>query len=81
MTLSILTFAPAAEPEDNGYTVPPAASLPTRAGAAVHIHKDNDGSLSSICTGCGEYAWTPRVTQAFAQEHADICIRPPRAAA
>ncbi|MFE9700552.1 hypothetical protein [Streptomyces sp. NPDC006270] len=56
------------------------ASLPTRAGAAVLIDRDTDGSLSSVCTGCGEYAWTLRVTRAFAQEHADTCIRPPRAA-
>ncbi|MFF9690523.1 hypothetical protein [Streptomyces sp. NPDC014623] len=56
-------------------------SLPTQAGAAVLIEQDSDGSLSSVCTGCGEYAWTLRVTRSFAQEHADTCIRPPRPAA
>ncbi|MFJ1799024.1 hypothetical protein [Streptomyces sp. NPDC088180] len=84
--LSILTFAPApspaAEPEDNGYVALPAPvtvdSIPTQAGAIVRVYQDSDGSLSSTCTGCGEYAWTVLVTPEFAQEHAAACLRPPR---
>ncbi|MYR14793.1 hypothetical protein GTY62_30170 [Streptomyces sp. SID724] len=54
------------------------ASIPTGAGADVHVYQDADGSLSSECTGCGEYAWTLRVTHEFAQEHAAACLRRPR---
>ncbi|MFH8886697.1 hypothetical protein [Streptomyces californicus] len=54
------------------------AVLSTRAGATVTVYRDADGSLSSDCTGCGEYAWTLRVTPGFAQEHAATCLRPPR---
>ncbi|MEW2068325.1 hypothetical protein [Streptomyces sp. NPDC007346] len=64
------------------YSPPPApvllTSLPTEAGADVHIYRDTDGSLSSDCTGCGEYAWTLVTTKQFAQEHAATCLRPPR---
>ncbi|MFD3641487.1 hypothetical protein [Streptomyces griseus] len=64
------------------YVPPPApvflASIPTGAGADVHVYQDADGSLSSECTGCGEYAWTLRVTHEFAQEHAAACLRRPR---
>ncbi|MDW4901354.1 MULTISPECIES: hypothetical protein [Streptomyces] len=84
-TVTSLTAFAAAAGADAVYVSPPApmflASIPTGAGADVHVYQDSDGSLSSDCTGCGEYAWTPRVTQAFAQEHADICTRPPRPAA
>ncbi|SCE43095.1 hypothetical protein [Streptomyces sp. OspMP-M43] len=63
------------------YVSPPAsvflASIPTGAGADVHVYRDTDGSLSSECTGCGEYAWTLRVTHEFAQEHATTCRRLP----
>ncbi|MEU4180966.1 hypothetical protein [Streptomyces sp. NPDC026589] len=64
------------------YISPPApmflTSIPTGAGADVHIYQDPDGSLSSDCTGCGEYAWTLVTTQDFAEEHAATCLRPPR---
>ncbi|MFE1335650.1 hypothetical protein [Streptomyces microflavus] len=84
--LSILTFtpapSPAAEPEDNRYVALPAPvtvdSIPTQAGATVRVYQDSDGSLSSDCTGCGEYAWTLLVTPDIAQEHAAACHRPPR---
>ncbi|WP_256343468.1 hypothetical protein [Streptomyces sp. MW-W600-10] len=64
------------------YVPPPApvlvSTFPTEAGADVHVYRDTDGSLSSECTGCGEYAWTLRVTRNFAQEHAATCRRRPR---
>ncbi|MFB6429110.1 hypothetical protein ACFCXC_23830 [Streptomyces microflavus] len=64
------------------YTAPHAPtsmdSLRTRGGADLLIHRDSDGSLSSDCTGCGEYAWTLRLTIEFAQEHAASCHRLPR---
>ncbi|KAB2588412.1 hypothetical protein F5983_32695 [Streptomyces arboris] len=64
------------------YVSPPApvllSSIPTGGGADVHVYRDSDGSLSSDCTGCGEYAWTLRVTTEFAQEHAASCLRRPR---
>ncbi|RPK32234.1 hypothetical protein EES39_39040 [Streptomyces sp. ADI92-24] len=84
MTISILTFAPAlagpaAEPEPDVYVSPSAPvtvdSLPTPAGAVVYVYQDTDGSLSSDCTGCGEYAWTLHVTKAFAEDHARDCRR------
>ncbi|MCX4657364.1 hypothetical protein OG249_36495 [Streptomyces microflavus] len=86
MTATILTLAPApAGPATKPvpeYTAPYAPtfmdSLRTRGGADVHIHRDSDDSLSSECTGCGEYAWTLRLTTEFAQEHAASCHRPPR---
>ncbi|MFD3883033.1 hypothetical protein [Streptomyces microflavus] len=53
------------------------STLPTGAGADVHVYRDTDGSLSSECTGCGEYAWTLRITRGFAQEHAATCLRRP----
>ncbi|EHM31521.1 hypothetical protein OG582_39390 (plasmid) [Streptomyces anulatus] len=78
---SIAAFAAAAA-ADTVYVSPPApmflASIPTGAGADVHVYQDSDGSLSSDCTGCGEYAWTLLVTPEFAQEHAVTCLRPPR---
>ncbi|MDG9687721.1 hypothetical protein QC334_34195 [Streptomyces sp. DH18] len=79
---SIAAFAAAAAAD----TVSPPApmflgSIPTGAGADVHVYQDSDGSLSSDCTGCGEYAWTLLVTPEFAQEHAAICLRTPRARA
>lgn len=75
---SIAAFAAASAAD-----VPPPApvlvsTLPTGAGADVHVYRDTDGSLSSECTGCGEYAWTLRITHGFAQEHAATCLRPPR---
>ncbi|MGW6287369.1 hypothetical protein [Streptomyces sp. NPDC055107] len=64
------------------YVSPPAPvtvdSIPTRAGAFVHLYADSDGSLSSECTGCGEYAWVLHVTREFAEEHAATCLREPR---
>ncbi|MFJ9195697.1 hypothetical protein [Streptomyces globisporus] len=54
------------------------STLSTGAGADVHVYRDTDGSLSSECTGCGEYAWTLRITHGFAQEHAATCLRRPR---
>ncbi|MFI5726932.1 hypothetical protein [Streptomyces cyaneofuscatus] len=64
------------------YGSPPApvllSSFPTGGGADVHVYQDSDGSLSSDCTGCGEYAWALTVTRDFAREHAATCIRPPR---
>lgn len=75
---SIAAFATALA----AYVPPPApvlvSTLPTEAGADVHVYRDTDGSLSSECTGCGEYAWTLRVTRNFAQEHAATCHRRPR---
>ncbi|MFF6859871.1 hypothetical protein ACFY9H_31380 [Streptomyces bacillaris] len=62
------------------YAFPPApvlvSSIPTGGGADVHVYQDSDGSLSSDCTGCGEYAWA--LNPEFAHEHAATCIRPPR---
>ncbi|GAB2949870.1 hypothetical protein [Streptomyces sp. NPDC059171] len=82
---SILTFAPApspaAEPDDHEYVASSLVTvdrIPTRGGAAVHIHQDSDGTLSSDCTGCGEYAWTLAVTRDFARAHAATCFREPR---
>ncbi|WP_331745299.1 hypothetical protein OG245_37465 (plasmid) [Streptomyces sp. NBC_01116] len=78
---SIAAFAAAAAAEE-AYVSPPApvllASIPTGAGTDVHVYQDSDGSLSSDCTGCGEYAYTLRVTPEFAEEHAATCLRPPR---
>ncbi|MET8661425.1 hypothetical protein [Streptomyces griseus] len=74
---SIAAFAAAS----TAYVSPPApvlvSTLSTGAGADVHVYRDTDGSLSSECTGCGEYAWTLRVTREFAQEHAAACLRRP----
>ncbi|MEV0888863.1 hypothetical protein AB0J03_34310 [Streptomyces microflavus] len=89
MTATILTFAPApawpATMPAAKHTAPPALtrvdSLRTRGGADVHIHRDSDGSLSSDCTGCGEYAWTHHGSRAFAEDHAARCIRRPRTVA
>ncbi|MGW0669793.1 hypothetical protein [Streptomyces sp. NPDC002746] len=84
MTISILTFAPAptgpaTEPETEVYISPPVPvtvdRLRTPAGAVVYVYQDTDGSLSSDCTGCGEYAWTLHVTKAFAEDHARDCRR------
>ncbi|OLO25500.1 MULTISPECIES: hypothetical protein [Streptomyces] len=79
--ISIAAFAADAAAEA-AYVSPPApmllGSIPTGAGADVHVYQDSDGSLSSDCTGCGEYAWTLLVTPEFAQEHAAACLRPPR---
>ncbi|MFD8118611.1 hypothetical protein [Streptomyces microflavus] len=81
LTLAPAPAGPATRPVPE-YTAPyasaPLGSLRTRGGADVHIHRDSDGSLSSDCTGCGEYAWTLRLTTEFAQEHAASCHRPPR---
>lgn len=59
----------------------PVGTFFTPAGATVHVHRDADGSLSSDCTGCGEYAWTLQMTRDFSREHARTCNRPPRPAA
>ncbi|MFH8873135.1 hypothetical protein [Streptomyces griseus] len=77
---SVTAFAAAAAAEAAYVSPPPMllGSIPTGAGADVHVYQDADGSLSSTCTGCGEYAWTLRVTPEFAQEHAAACLRPPR---
>ncbi|WP_328698515.1 hypothetical protein [Streptomyces sp. NBC_00342] len=78
---SILTFAPApaAEPMPDVYVSPPVPvtvdRLPTPAGAVVYVYQDTDGSLSSDCTGCGEYAWTLQVSREFAEDHARDCRR------
>ncbi|MFF3264950.1 hypothetical protein ACFYWO_38035 [Streptomyces sp. NPDC002932] len=89
-SISVLTFAPtsaspASVPETGTYVSPPVLvtvdRIPTPAGATVHVYRDTDGSLSSDCTGCGEYAWTLRVTPEFALEHARTCNRRPRPAA
>ncbi|MFH8886617.1 hypothetical protein [Streptomyces californicus] len=76
MTLSTLARRYVSSPE-------PAAAgrLKTLGGAAVFIYEDADGSLSSICTGCGEYAWTHAATRDFARDHAALCRRRPRRAA
>ncbi|MFI5905432.1 hypothetical protein [Streptomyces cyaneofuscatus] len=81
----IRSFAPFQGPTartEAEYVSPPApvrlSSIPTGGGADVHVYRDSDGSLSSDCTGCGEYAWTLRVTTEFAEEHATTCLRPPR---
>ncbi|WP_050501512.1 MULTISPECIES: hypothetical protein [unclassified Streptomyces] len=58
-----------------------AGRLRTLGGGTVHIYEDADGSLSSTCTGCGEYAWTLAVTYEFARDHAALCRRRPRRAA
>ncbi|WP_242436920.1 hypothetical protein [Streptomyces sp. CB02488] len=84
MTTSILTFAPAptgpaTEPGTEVYVSPPVPvtvdRLPTPAGATVYVYQDTDGSLSSDCSGCGEYAWTLQVTRGFAEDHARDCRR------
>ncbi|MFJ1930421.1 MULTISPECIES: hypothetical protein [unclassified Streptomyces] len=83
-THSILTFAPApigpvTELEPDVYVSPPVPvtvdRLPTPAGATVYVYQDTDGSLSSDCSGCGEYAWTLQVTREFAEAHARDCRR------
>ncbi|MGW6469472.1 hypothetical protein [Streptomyces rubiginosohelvolus] len=53
-------------------------AIPTQAGATVHVYTDPDGSLSSDCTGCGEYAWTLAADLGFARQHAAACFRRPR---
>ncbi|MEU3136402.1 hypothetical protein ABZ691_26945 [Streptomyces sp. NPDC006854] len=50
----------------------------TPAGAVVYVYEDPDGSLSSDCTGCGEFAWTLAVSRDFARVHAAECLRQPR---
>ncbi|MFJ4917641.1 hypothetical protein [Streptomyces sp. NPDC088726] len=50
----------------------------TLAGAEVDVREFPDGTLSSSCTGCGEWAWTMQPTAAQAQEHARNCCRRPR---
>ncbi|MFC9035383.1 hypothetical protein [Streptomyces arboris] len=81
MTATVTSIAAFAAAEAV-YVSPPAlmflGSIPTGAGADVYVYQDSDGSLSSTCTGCGEYAWTLLVTPEFAQEHAAACLRPPR---
>ncbi|MER8268018.1 hypothetical protein ABT007_27905 [Streptomyces griseus] len=76
MTATVSSIAAASA----AFVPPPApvlvSTLPTGAGADVHVYRDADGFLSSECTGCGEYAWTLRVTREFAQEHAAACRRP-----
>ncbi|MFH9656193.1 hypothetical protein ACH4MT_35630 [Streptomyces anulatus] len=55
-------------------------SLLTAGEAVLFVYEDPDGSLSSDCTGCGEYAWTLDVDLGFgfAREHAESCLRRPR---
>lgn len=53
-------------------------AISTQAGAIVYVYTDPDGTLSSVCTGCGEYAWTLAADHAFAQQHAAACFRRPR---
>ncbi|MFG2676913.1 hypothetical protein [Streptomyces sp. NPDC048445] len=87
-THSILTFAPAptgraTEPKTEVYVSPVPVTvnrIPTPAGAVVYVYRDTDGSLSSDCSGCGEYAWTLQVTRGFAEDHARGCRKQPRRA-
>ncbi|WP_331764146.1 hypothetical protein OG944_38920 (plasmid) [Streptomyces anulatus] len=53
-------------------------SLLTAGEAILYVYEDSDGSLSSDCTGCSEYAWTLDVDRSFARAHAEICLRRPR---
>ncbi|MFD5345639.1 hypothetical protein ACFWJY_18220 [Streptomyces anulatus] len=53
-------------------------SLLTAGEAILYVYEDSDGSLSSDCTGCGEYAWTLDVDFGFALAHAESCLRRPR---
>ncbi|MEU8672671.1 hypothetical protein AB0C71_37905 [Streptomyces anulatus] len=53
-------------------------SFLTAGEAILYVYEDPDGSLSSDCTGCGEYAWTLDVDRGFAQAHAESCLRRPR---
>ncbi|MEU3706911.1 hypothetical protein AB0E82_31990 [Streptomyces anulatus] len=53
-------------------------SFLTAGEAALFVYEDHDGSLSSDCTGCGEYAWTLDVDLGFARAHAESCLRRPR---
>ncbi|MGW7402056.1 hypothetical protein ACWGH7_36995 [Streptomyces cyaneofuscatus] len=84
MTVTPISSASRTTGTDTEYVSPPApvllSSIPTRGGADVHVYQDDDGSLSSDCTGCGEYAWAllSIVDSEFAREHAATCIRPPR---
>ncbi|MFD5694374.1 hypothetical protein [Streptomyces rubiginosohelvolus] len=52
-------------------------AISTQAGAIVFVYKDPDGTLSSDCTGCGEYAWTLAADHDFARQHAAECLRRP----
>ncbi|MFF0198797.1 hypothetical protein ACFYT5_38420 [Streptomyces anulatus] len=53
-------------------------SFLTAGEAVLYVYEDSDGSLSSDCTGCGEYAWTLDVDFGFARAHAESCLRRPR---
>lgn len=53
-------------------------TISTQAGATVFVYTDLDGTLSSDCTGCGEYAWTLAADLGFARQHAAACFRRPR---
>ncbi|MEU4032452.1 hypothetical protein [Streptomyces anulatus] len=53
-------------------------SFLTAGEAILYVYEDPDGSLSSDCTGCGEYAWTLDVDLGFALAHAESCLRRPR---
>ncbi|WP_097865714.1 hypothetical protein [Streptomyces sp. rh34] len=82
---SIATFAaPASSTGTASACVSPLAptsSYPTEAGAVVYVYTDSDGSLSSECTGCGEYAWTLELTEIFAWHHAWTCRKKPHSSA
>lgn len=52
-------------------------AISTQAGATVFVYTDPDGTLSSVCTGCGEYAWTLAADLGFARQHAAACFRRP----
>ncbi|MFD6479328.1 hypothetical protein ACFWEH_38115 [Streptomyces anulatus] len=57
---------------------PAVDSFLTAGEAILYVYEDSDGSLSSDCTGCGEYAWTLDVDLGFALAHAESCVRQPR---
>ncbi|MFD3976191.1 hypothetical protein [Streptomyces cyaneofuscatus] len=84
MTVTPISSASRTAGTEAEYVSPPApvllSSIPTGGGADVHVYQDSDGSLSSDCTGWGEYAWA-LLSLEFASEHAATCIRPPRPAA
>lgn len=52
----------------------------TPAGAEVDVRELPDRTVTSTCTGCGEWAWPTQPTAAQAQDHANNCHRRPRRA-